>query len=87
MEMRENVVWRAIILVLSVKARFSQEELTVLQNLQTLFGDNIVDYMIVVFTGGDVLEDDHETLEDYLSHGCPEPLKVCFTMIFVQYPR
>jgi hypothetical protein len=32
--------------------------------------------MIVVFTGGDELEDDDETLEDYLGRSCPEPLKV-----------
>jgi hypothetical protein len=32
--------------------------------------------MIVVFTGGDELEDNDETLEDYLGRECPQPLKV-----------
>ncbi|KAK9205041.1 hypothetical protein WN943_015307 [Citrus x changshan-huyou] len=31
--------------------------------------------MIVVFTGGDELEDNDETLEDYLGRECPKPLK------------
>ena len=34
--------------------------------------------MIVVFTGGNELEDNDETLEDYLGPECPKPLKVCF---------
>jgi len=32
--------------------------------------------MIVVFTGGDDLEDHDVTLDDYLGSDCPEPLKV-----------
>ncbi|KAF3440138.1 hypothetical protein FNV43_RR18416 [Rhamnella rubrinervis] len=44
-------------------------------SLQTLFGSKIVDYMIVVFTGGDQLEDGDETLEDYLSRACDDSLK------------
>nr|GMD21633.1 immune-associated nucleotide-binding protein 9 [Ipomoea batatas] len=35
----------------------------------------LADYMIVVFTGGDDLEENEETLEDYLGRDCPEPLK------------
>ncbi|KAF9613300.1 hypothetical protein IFM89_006810 [Coptis chinensis] len=31
--------------------------------------------MIVVFTGGDELEDNDETLEDYLGRECPKPLQ------------
>ncbi|KDO39025.1 hypothetical protein CISIN_1g0384612mg, partial [Citrus sinensis] len=31
--------------------------------------------MVVVFTGGDYLEDNEKTLEDYLGHECPNPLK------------
>ena len=38
----------------------------VLYHLQTLFGSKIFDYMIIVFTGGDDLEDNDETLENYL---------------------
>ena len=66
----------AVLVVFSVRTRFSQEEEAALRSLQTLFGNKIVDYMIVVFTGGDELEDNDETLEDYLGRECPEPLKV-----------
>ncbi|KAM7460983.1 hypothetical protein LguiA_029104 [Lonicera macranthoides] len=64
----------AALLVLSVRTRFSKEEEAAIQSLQNIFGSKINDYMIVVFTGGDELEDD-ETLEDYLGRECPEPLK------------
>ncbi|OMO99090.1 Ornithine/DAP/Arg decarboxylase [Corchorus capsularis] len=51
-----------------VQSRFSQEEQVALQSLQTLFGSKIVNScMIVVFTGGNELEEDEETLEEYLS--------------------
>ncbi|KAL7090012.1 hypothetical protein ACP275_12G013000 [Erythranthe tilingii] len=55
----------AIILVLSIRGRFSREEEAAVQALSEFFGTKIVNYMIVVFTGGDQLEDD-ETLDDYL---------------------
>ncbi|KAK7263792.1 hypothetical protein RJT34_31389 [Clitoria ternatea] len=65
----------AILVVFSVRTRFTEEEETALRSLQTLFGSKIVDFMIVVFTGGDELEENDETLEDYLGRGCPQPLK------------
>ncbi|KAI5567509.1 hypothetical protein BDE02_13G094900 [Populus trichocarpa] len=65
----------AVLVVFSVRTRFSQEEEAALRSLQTLFGSKILDYMIVVFTGGDELEDNDETLEDYLGRECPQPLK------------
>ncbi|CAK8575292.1 unnamed protein product [Lathyrus sativus] len=65
----------AIILVLSVKTRFSVEEENAVRSLQTLFGSKIVDYMIVVFTNGDALENDELTLDGYLGSECPESLK------------
>jgi len=66
----------AVVLVLSLSTRISQEEENALCTLQMLFGGKIVDYLIVVFTCGDMLEDRNMTLEDYLSNGCPEFLKV-----------
>lgn len=60
-----------ILLVLSVKNRFSTEEASTLQTLQTLFGDKIINYMVVVFTGGDELEANEESLEDYLRDSSP----------------
>nr|XP_016491917.1 PREDICTED: protein AIG1-like [Nicotiana tabacum] len=65
----------AVLLVLSVRTRFSREELAAVQSFQEFFGNKISDYMIVVFTGGDELEDSGETLDGYLGHDCPEPLK------------
>ncbi|PSS00180.1 Immune-associated nucleotide-binding protein [Actinidia chinensis var. chinensis] len=65
----------AVLLVLSVRTRFSKEEEAALRSLQSLFGEKINDYMIVVFTGGDELEENDETLEDYLGRECPVPLK------------
>ena len=72
----------AILLVYSVRTRFSKEEEAALKSLQTFFGPKITDYMIVVFTGGDELEADDETLEEYLGRECPEPLKVIFICIW-----
>lgn len=71
----------AILVVFSVRTRFTEEEETALRSLQTLFGSKIVDYMIVVFTGGDELEDNDETLGDYLGRECPQPLKVSMSII------
>ncbi|KAJ0025602.1 hypothetical protein Pint_07450 [Pistacia integerrima] len=65
----------AILLVLSVRNRFTQEEQAAILTLQSLFGRKIVNYMIVVFTGGDELEENEETLEEYLSRECPDALK------------
>uniref|UniRef100_A0A7N0TFT3 AIG1-type G domain-containing protein n=1 Tax=Kalanchoe fedtschenkoi TaxID=63787 RepID=A0A7N0TFT3_KALFE len=65
----------AVLVVFSVRTRFSQEEEAALRSLQALFGSKIVNYMIIVFTGGDDLEDNDETLDEYLGRECPEPLR------------
>ncbi|PKI31471.1 hypothetical protein CRG98_048138 [Punica granatum] len=65
----------AVLLVFSVRTRFSEEEGAAFHALRTLFGNKIVNYMIAVFTGGDELEDNDETLEDYLGRECPQSLK------------
>ncbi|XP_059630353.1 immune-associated nucleotide-binding protein 9-like isoform X2 [Cornus florida] len=65
----------AVLVVFSVRTRFSKEEEAALHSLRTLFGSKINDYVIVIFTGGDDLEENDETLEDYLGRECPEPLK------------
>jgi len=67
-----------IILVFSIRTRFSEEEQATFLTLQALFGHKIVDYMLVVFTGGDDLEDNEETLDDYLGCNCPQPLQVSY---------
>lgn len=66
----------AVLLVLSVRSRFSQEEEAALTKLRAVFGERIIKYMIVLFTGGDDLEGNDDTLEDYLARDCPEPLQV-----------
>ncbi|XP_075100754.1 immune-associated nucleotide-binding protein 9-like [Nicotiana tabacum] len=69
----------AVLLVLSVRTRFSKEEQAAIQYFREFFGDKISDYMIVVFTGGDEVED-NETLNDHLDRSCPEPLKEVFKL-------
>lgn len=75
---REGV--HALILVLSTRNRFTMEEIAAVDNLQTIFGDKVLKYMIVVFTGGDELEDEGVSLEEYLSleneDSTPNELKV-----------
>ncbi|KAL7123258.1 hypothetical protein ACP275_01G094400 [Erythranthe tilingii] len=71
----------AIVLVLSIKTRFSREEEATVDFLRVFFGPRIVDYMIVVFTGGDELEESEQTLDSYLGdRTCPEPLKETLKM-------
>ncbi|XP_076901523.1 immune-associated nucleotide-binding protein 9-like [Bidens hawaiensis] len=64
----------AVLVVLSVRNRFSKEEESAISSLRTLFGSKINDYMIVVFTGGDELEENEQTLKEFLED-CPESLK------------
>jgi AIG1 family len=67
----------AVIMVFSIRSRFSEGEETTLERLQMFFGDRIVDYMILVFTGGDDLEEDETTFTEYLSR-VPTPVQVNF---------
>ncbi|KAL1564833.1 hypothetical protein AAHA92_07126 [Salvia divinorum] len=70
----------AILVVLSVRSRFSREEAAAVESLRKFFGSKISDYMIVVFTGGDDLEENEESLDDYLGRDCPEPLREILKM-------
>uniref|UniRef100_A0A9I9DRC2 AIG1-type G domain-containing protein n=1 Tax=Cucumis melo TaxID=3656 RepID=A0A9I9DRC2_CUCME len=65
----------AIVIVFSVRNRFSREEESIVRTLQVLFGTKIIDYSILLFTGGDDLEEDDNTLEYYLTHDSPDSLK------------
>ncbi|PHU14952.1 hypothetical protein BC332_16157 [Capsicum chinense] len=49
--------------------------LLVLSTFREFFGERIGDYMVIVFTGGDELEDSDQSLDEYLGNDCPEPLK------------
>ncbi|CAI9279245.1 unnamed protein product [Lactuca saligna] len=64
---REGI--HVVLVVLSVRNRFSKEEVAI-NGLRVLFGNKINDYMIVVFTGGDELEENEQTLGDFLQD-CP----------------
>lgn len=66
----------ALLLVLSLRGRFSEEEASAFKSLCQIFGDEIADYMIVVFSGGDVLQNRNLCLDDLLGHNCPPILKV-----------
>lgn len=73
-------------MVFSATSRFTREEEAAIQSMKSFFGDKIVDYMIILFTGGDALEAKGKTLNDFISRGCPEPLKVYnFSCIFMIY--
>ncbi|WMV34847.1 hypothetical protein MTR67_028232, partial [Solanum verrucosum] len=69
----------AVLFVLSVRTSFSKEEQAAIQYFKKLFGTKISDYMIVVYTGGDKLEDD-DSLNDHLDHSCPDDLKEVLKM-------
>ncbi|XP_006356559.1 protein AIG1-like [Solanum tuberosum] len=69
----------AVLFVLSVRTSFSKEEQAAIQYFKKLFGTKICDYMIVVYTGGDKLED-NDSLNDPLDHSCPEDLKEVLKM-------
>ncbi|KAF5806484.1 putative AIG1-type guanine nucleotide-binding (G) domain-containing protein [Helianthus annuus] len=61
----------AVLVVLSVRNRFKKEGVDVITRL---FGSKINDYMILVYTGGDELEENGETLNDFLEDLQPGPL-------------
>jgi len=55
-----------VLFVLSIRNRYTPEEAAALKTLQMLFGEKILNYMVVIFTGGDELEENEQTFEDYL---------------------
>ncbi|CAI9115058.1 OLC1v1015892C3 [Oldenlandia corymbosa var. corymbosa] len=64
----------ALLLVVSLRVRFTEEQVATVETLKHLFGNRIFDYMIVTFTGGDELEED-QTIDEYLAYSCPPALK------------
>ncbi|CAA7033289.1 unnamed protein product [Microthlaspi erraticum] len=61
----------AVLMVLSLRNRLTEEEKSALLVLKILFGSDIVDYMILVFTNEDSLDDNSDTMKDYLEE-CPD---------------
>ncbi|KAL2898307.1 Immune-associated nucleotide-binding protein 9 [Bienertia sinuspersici] len=64
----------ALLVVFSVQNRFSKSDERVLHILKEFFGPKVVDHVIVVFTGLDVLENDDGTLDDFVRL-FPQPLQ------------
>ncbi|KAG5619866.1 hypothetical protein H5410_005084, partial [Solanum commersonii] len=64
----------AVLFVLSVLTSFSKQECCAIQYFKKLFGTKISDYMIVVYTRGDKLED-NDSLNDHLDCSRLEDLK------------
>ena len=56
--------------------RFTAEELGVFNRLKALFDENVVRYMILLFTGGDDLEKEGKTLSDLMQHAPKELIQV-----------
>ncbi|KAK7476963.1 hypothetical protein BaRGS_00031822 [Batillaria attramentaria] len=54
--------------------RYTEEEYRTYNRLKTLLGQNVVNYMVVVFTGGDMLEGGDNTLEELLHSTAPARL-------------
>ena len=83
----------AIILTLSTRNRFNEEEMGVVASLLDIFGERLLDHVVVVFTNGDHLEDERVTFEEFLSAGNNSPamtelqvqqsLKTCCFCFFV----
>jgi len=64
----------AVVWVLSAKTQI--EEMSTLGILYALFGSEIAAYVIIVFTGGDVLEEEGVTLDEFLGReDCPPFVK------------
>eukprot|EP00245_Coleochaete_scutata_P004485 TRINITY_DN1716_c0_g1_i1.p1 TRINITY_DN1716_c0_g1~~TRINITY_DN1716_c0_g1_i1.p1 ORF type:complete len:384 (-),score=120.85 TRINITY_DN1716_c0_g1_i1:39-1190(-) len=64
----------SLLLVLSTANRFTPEEMAAVDGLQAIFGPKVLSYMVIVFTGGDLLDADGQTLEEYLQDA-PDCLK------------
>ncbi|XP_062843171.1 GTPase IMAP family member 8-like [Trichomycterus rosablanca] len=57
----------AFLLVLPVNIRFTEHEQEVIQKIELLFGDEVVKYTIILFTHEDLLEEDGNNVEDFIS--------------------
>uniref|UniRef100_A0A251VDC4 Putative P-loop containing nucleoside triphosphate hydrolase n=2 Tax=Helianthus annuus TaxID=4232 RepID=A0A251VDC4_HELAN len=64
----------AVLVIFSICSRFSEDDQDVICSLVTLFGRKIYNYIVIVFTGGDELEEEEKSLDDFLCN-CPESLK------------
>ncbi|KAJ0617850.1 putative AIG1-type guanine nucleotide-binding (G) domain-containing protein [Helianthus annuus] len=64
----------AVLVVFSICSLFSEDDQDVICSLVTLFGNKIYNYIVIVFMGGDEIEEEEKSLDDFLCN-CPESLK------------
>lgn len=57
----------AILYVISVANRYTQEENDVSERLKCLLDKHVTEYMIIIFTRGNELRQKRQTIEDFLS--------------------
>ncbi|KAL8482472.1 hypothetical protein ACS0TY_028591 [Phlomoides rotata] len=72
----------AVVVVVSLRSRFSLEEASAIESLRQFFGGKIGDYMIVVLSNGDCLGT--VSLDDFLSCSCPEPLELTMVVSHIR---
>lgn len=65
----------AIILVTRI-GRYTAEERNTIQHFASHFGEDMYKYMIVVFTGGDDLEAEDKTLDEFIADSPAELKKI-----------
>uniref|UniRef100_A0A3B5MA10 GTPase IMAP family member 8 n=1 Tax=Xiphophorus couchianus TaxID=32473 RepID=A0A3B5MA10_9TELE len=62
------------LLVLQV-GRFTEEEKRTLRQMKKVFGKNSEDFTLILFTGGDKLQYEEKTIEEYIREGCDESFR------------
>ncbi|XP_047238490.1 GTPase IMAP family member 8-like isoform X1 [Girardinichthys multiradiatus] len=62
------------LLVLTI-GRFTEEEKSTLRLMKKVFGKNSENFTFILFTGGDRLEHEEKTIEEYVQEGCNESFK------------
>lgn len=66
----------AFILVLPLSSRYTPEEQSSIDHFVKYFGENMYNYIVVLFTRKDELDAHKKTLKDHLENNCPPNLKL-----------
>ncbi|EFJ13962.1 hypothetical protein SELMODRAFT_446135 [Selaginella moellendorffii] len=76
-----------ILLVLSAKSKFTEEEFAAVDAFEKMFGSGVLNYVVVVFTNGDALEDDGDGTsleESYLRMALLELSRIFSTGVAIE---
>ncbi|XP_078667734.1 uncharacterized protein LOC144909567 [Branchiostoma floridae x Branchiostoma belcheri] len=67
----------ALLLVISIAARFTKEEVEAVKLLEAIFGEKFMEYVVIVLTHKDMIDDDHKFRGDIKKYiyEAPKPLK------------